>query len=248
MKWAWPFALAVLAIASPAAAHNSCVEVSDVVGDRVCGRYGNGWSTERTFPLSLAAGFWMSHVEPRGRTWHGSPEKSSSNGFGVAGSQMGMSAVDLFGVDFRFLGHPSAHTYLGIDWAFAMGAVDSAVAPTEGYSFRDAKGPDFVHARTSFVLGGRIPLGRLSLRAETLIGLDVASLSVEVQKGDGQWTRGSITSVGLLLEPRVACDLWTGPWSTVSVWGGTNFLHPNDRSMGFSFAIHGRAFDGRLSL
>jgi len=248
VRLALPIALAVVTFALPASAKNECIERSDVVGDQVCGRYANRWSVERTFPLSIGTGLWMTHLEPRGRTWRGSLGKNSS-GFGVAGGDMGIRAIDAMGFDFRFVGHASQHIYLGLDWGLAFGAIGSTVAPTEGYSFRDAKTLDFIQARTSFVLGGRVPLGRLSLRLETLIGIDIASVGVDMRKGDnGEWTRGSITSVGLLLEPRLACDLWTGPWSTVSAWAGTNFLHPNDRSMGVTFAIHGRSFDGKLSL
>lgn len=237
--------------ALPASAGKNCVEVSDVVGDRVCGRYGNGWSAERTMPLVAAFGFFSSHVEPRGRTWHASIDKkgdASSEGVGVSGAAMGMRSVQTFGFDFRFVGNLSQHAYLGLDTAMAFAAIDSAVAPTGGFEFRDQKTLDFVHVREALVLGGRVPLGRLSLRVESLVGFDVVSASLEMRKGQGDWRRGSVTSFTFLLEPRVAVDVWMSPWSTVSLWAGTNFLHPNDRATGVSFAIHGRSFDGRLSL
>ncbi len=246
MKRVLVFAL-VSFIALPASAGKNCVEQSDVVGDRLCGRYGNGWSAERTVPLTAAFGFFTTHVEPRGRTWRAAVEKSSE-GVGVSGAAMGMRSMQTFGFDFRFVGNLSQHAYLGLDTALGFGAIESAVAPTGGWEFRDKKTLDYLHVRESLVLGGRVPLGRLSLRVEALVGFDVASAGVEMRKGQGEWQRGSVTSIMLLLEPRVAVDLWTSPWSTVSVWAGTNFLHPNDRATGLSFAIHGRSFDGRLSL
>lgn len=248
MRLASLFAVALLTVALPASAKSECVEQSDVVGERVCGRFGDRWSVERTFPISIGFGLWTSHVEPRGRTWRATPEKESSSSVGVAGSAMGIRAIDAVGFDLRILAHPSPHSYVGFDQALAFGAVDSAVAPTGSYAFRDTRSLDYVHARSSVVVGVRVPLGRLALRAETLLGVDIVGLSLEVQKGQGEWKRGSLNSISLLIEPRLACELWTGPWSTVSVWGGTNFVHPNDRSMGVSFAIHGRAFDGKLSL
>jgi len=233
--------------ALPASAGKTCVEQSDVVGDRVCGRYGLGWSAERTVPLTAAFGFFSTYVEPRGRSWSASTEKGAE-GVGVSGAAMGMRSMQTFGFDFRFVGNLSQHAYLGLDTALAFAAIGSAVAPTGGWEFRDKKTLDFVHVRESLVLGGRVPLGRLSLRVETLVGFDIASAGVEMRKGQGEWQRGSVTSFMFLLEPRVAVDVWMTPWSTVSVWAGTNFLHPSDRATGISFAIHGRSFDGRLTL
>lgn len=240
--------LAVLSLVTPARAGKSCVEQSEITGDKTCSRFGSGWTTEGTWPLVLYAGFFTSHVEPAGHRWSGTPQKNASDSFGVAGSQMGIRTVDTAGIDFRFVGYATPFVYLGLDWGFAMGAVDSNVAPTEGYTFRDPKGPDFLHARTSFVTGTRIPLGQVSLRLETLVGLDIVSMSVDVKKGTGDWTRGSISSVGLLIEPRLAADVWTGPWSTISLWAGKNLLIPADHTLGLTFAIHGRAFDGQPHL
>lgn len=237
----------VTAAPSASAKSNQCIEQSDVVGDRLCGRYGSLWSVERSVPLTVAMGLWSSHVEPRGRQWYASSDKGGE-GVGVSGAAMGMRSIQTVGFDFRFVGNLSPHVYLGMDTAMAFAAVDSAVAPTGGFTFRDKRTLDFVHVRHGLVLGARIPMGRLSFRVETLVGFDVVSASLDLRKNDGTWMRGSVASLGLLVEPRVAADLWTSPWATTSVWAGTNFLHPNDRSMGVMFAFHGRPFDGRFSL
>ena len=56
--------------------------------------------------------------------------------------------LDTAGIDFRFVGYATPFVYLGLDWGFAMGAVDSNVAPTEGYTFRD---PTVNYSRTHVV-------------------------------------------------------------------------------------------------
>ncbi|MBI2392186.1 MAG: hypothetical protein HYV09_21540 [Deltaproteobacteria bacterium] len=239
---------ASLSLASTASAKNECVETSDITGDKVCGRYGDRWSTERTFPIVVGVGLWSGHVEPVGRTWSGSIGTDHPSRFGIAGSAIGMRAMTDVGFDFRLHAFASRSIYLGVDWAFAMGAAQTTIAPTAGWELRDRPTLDWVHARLATVVGGRIPLGRLSLRVETLVGVQVVALKVEGRKDGAEWTQGSLTSFALLLEPRVAVDLWTSPWATVSAWGGQSFVHPAERSMGVSFALHGRAFDGKLTL
>lgn len=245
-----PFAvvLASLTFVSVASAKSECIERSDVTGDKVCSRYGSGWSVERTFPIAIGVGLWSGHVVPAGRTWSGSIGKENPSRFGVHGSAIGMRAMNDVGFDFRLHAFASRSIYLGVDWAFAMGAAQTTLASTAGWELRDRPTLDWVHARLATVVGGRIPLGRLSLRVETLVGVQVVALSVEGRKDGGEWTQGSLTSFALLLEPRVAVDLWTNPWSTVSVWAGQSFVHPAERSMGVSFALHGRSFDGKLTL
>lgn len=229
-----------------ARAGNSCVEQSDIVGDRVCGRYGDRWSAERTFPVVFGVGVWSGHVVPSGRSWSGSFGKDNPIKFSIPGQHLGMSTVNDFGLDFRLHGFVSRTFYVGLDWAIALGRVHTNVVPREGFEMRDKGSINYVHARIASVVGGRVPLGPLSLRLETLIGLQIASVSLEGRKTGGDWVQGSFTSAALLLEPRVAVDLWTTPWSTITAWGSTNLMFPTDRGMGLSIALHGRAFDGHF--
>lgn len=227
-----------------ARAHSSCVEQSDVTGDKVCGRYGDRWSTERTFPLVISAGFWSGHVVPAGHSWNANLGKDNPKKFGVSGNALGMRAIDDVGFDFRMHGFATKSFYIGLDWAFAFGAVKPNLEPRTDYELRDKGGLNWIHARLATVLGGRVPLGPFSARLEALVGVQIASLTLEGRRPGGEWVKGSVTAVGLLLEPRLAVDVWTSPWSTISVWGGGNVLFPADRTMGLSFALHGRAFDG----
>jgi hypothetical protein len=237
------FALLIL-LPREARAHSSCVEQSDVTGDRVCSRFGDGWSVERMPQLVLAAGFTTNHLVPSARNWTGTFGKDHPTKFRVAGDSLGMRAIDDVGFDFRLTGFITKTTYVGIDWGLGFGSVQPRFAPRDGYELRPKSGINFVQAKIATVVGARLPLGPFSVRLEALVGVQVASVSGELRPLNGQWVSGSFTNAALLLEPRVAVDVWTTPWSTITLWGGGNALYASDRSMGLSFSLHGRSFDG----
>jgi len=234
----------VPAVAS--AANSSCAENSDVVGERVCSRYGDRWASERLFRIVLGAGLWTGHVSPMSRNWNGTFGKENPIKFSLPGRSLGMAAIDDVGFDFRIHGYASRYAYLGFDWALAFGAVRPTFdqAP-HGIEIGNAPALNYIHAKFGGVVGTRIPIGPISARLESVIGLELASISANARRwGQSEWTRGSFTSVNLLLEPRVGVDVWTSPWTTVTAWGGINMVYPSERSIGVSFALHGRAFDG----
>jgi hypothetical protein len=239
-------ALLFLLLPREAHAHNSCVEQSDVVGDRTCGRYGDQWSTERTFPLVIATGMWSGHVVPSLHRWGASIGKDNPARVGIDGRELGITSVNDVGMDFRFHGYAAKHFYVGMDWAIALGKVNTKLTQNEGFEFRDKSSVNYAHVRFAAVLGGRVPLGPLSARLEALVGLQIVSISMEARKNGSDWVSASVTSAGLILEPRLAVDVWTTPWSTLTAWGGMSVIYPADRTMGLSIALHGRAFDGRF--
>lgn len=237
---------ALLLLPREAHAHSTCVEQSDVVGDRLCSRYGDRWSSERTFPLVLGIGMWSGHVVPANRNWSGTIGKNNPERLKVAGDGLGIRSIDDVGFDLRFHGFINKHFYTGIDWAMSFGNVHPRIAPQQDFVFEEKRSLNWVHARIAGVVGGRLPLGPFSARLEALVGLQVASVSVLASKNGGDPLNGSFTSVAFLLEPRLAVDVWTSPWSTITAWGGASVFFPADRTMGLSIALHGRAFDGRL--
>jgi hypothetical protein len=241
--------LVVLLVAAPssASASNGCVDHSDIVGERVCRRYGDSWSTERLYRLVLSGGFWSGHTSPASRKWAGSFGKDDPIKFGILGRSLGVSTIDDVGFDFRLHGYASRNVYLGFDWALAFGAVKTNLSHQEpNVELSQASGVNFFHAKLGGVVGAAIPLGPLTARIESVIGVELASVSANARYvGRSTWIRGGFTSVNLLLEPRLAVDVWTSPWSTITAWGGVNMIYPSERSMGLSFALHARAFDGR---
>ena len=53
------------------------------------------------------------------------------------------------------------------------------------------------------------------------------------------------STVTWLLEPRVAVDLWTTPYTAVSVFGTMPGFDSRAANGGVAFAVHLRSFDGR---
>jgi len=239
--------VAAVTLGAPAvaSAHKSCVEKSDVVGDRVCSRYGARWASEHMFRIVLGAGFWTGHTTPTSRSWSGSFGKDGPIKLKLPGRALGVSTIDDVGFDLRMHGYASRYVYLGIDTALAFGAIRTNTEQQPNLELAHAAGLNFVHAKIGAVVGTRIPLGPVTARLEGVIGLELASINAKARRpGTSDWIDGSFTSANVLLEPRVGLDVWTSPWTTVTAWGGVNMVYPSERSIGVSFALHGRAFDG----
>lgn len=240
-------ALAGLVLVAPAAAraHKHCVETSDVVGERNCSRYGAGWAAERSVPIVLGLGAFHGQVSPIGRSFAGKIGKSSPTLYDYQGDETGLSTVKTYGFDLRTHGFLTRSLYLGFDWAMAFAHASPQAHVADGWALAPRNGLNFFQLRVGPSLGLRIPAGRLSLRGEIGFGLQILSMTQNARPLQSTATSaGAATYVGGYVEPRVAVDAWTSPWSTVSVWGGVNVLHPADRSFGLAFALHGRAFDG----
>ena len=92
--------------------------------------------------------------------------------------------------------------------------------------------------------GVRLPLGPLSVRGEMLGGAEWISLQQYASIGQGSMTANA-TTVTWLLEPRVAVDLWTTPYTAVSVFGTMPGFDSRAVNGGVAFAVHLRSFDGR---
>ncbi len=239
----------VLAIPATASAHDECVEVSDVVGERKCGRYGSGWSAERGFRFVLGGGLWTSSVSPIGRDFSGKTTEKGPSEYTYAGSQLGLDRVQSFGFDMRMHGFVTPALYLGLDWSMGLGvAKPNEVKTSEGWTLTQRTGLRWMHVKVAPVIGVRIPLGRISLRLETLVGLEIIGLSQYAVDPSGSMKHGNASHVSFLLEPRAAVDLWTGPWSTITVWGSTNALRTSDGSVGLLFSFHATPYDGKFSL
>ena len=239
-------AIVAMVPSTASASSSSCIDQSDIVGERVCRRYGDAWATERLYRLVLGAGIWSGHTSPMSRSWSGSFGKDDPIKFGIPARALGIQTIDDVGFDFRLHGYASRNVYLGIDWGLAFGSVRTKLDHQEpNVELTNAGGINFFHGKLGGVVGVSVPIGPLNARLESVVGVEMASVSANAKRvGQGQFIRGGFTSVNLLLEPRIGVDVWTSPWSTITAWGGVNMVYPSERSMGVSFALHGRAFDG----
>ena len=90
----------------------------------------------------------------------------------------------------------------------------------------------------------RLPLGPISLRGELLAGAEWIALQTYALSGPTAMAADAST-VTWLLEPRVAVDLWTTPFTVLSVFGTMPGFDSRATNGGVAFAVHLRSFDGR---
>lgn len=100
-----------------------------------------------------------------------------------------------------------------------------------------------VYIAAGGVAGLGIPLGGLSLRAETFAGHRWLSAPVHADRLDREDGRHAMWVV----EPRASVELWLGPWTTIGAAVGSNLLRENDVSAGLFVQGHLRAYDGNYN-
>lgn len=235
---------AILALSSTARASSSCHEVSDIVGERHCGRYGDMWSHERTVPVVLGLGFVHGSIAPDDRHWSANFGKNQSTAYEFDGRELG-SSIGMWGPDLRIHAFATPWLYFGTDWAILFGHGDTTPFRAGEYQVRPASGVNLIDGRFGFVTGVRAPLGSgVSLRVEALTGVEIIGLRQSTTSSSGTLGAASASHLDLLLSTRFVLDFWTTPWTTLGVWVGEKPLHLNDLDFGLNLAIHGRPHDG----
>jgi hypothetical protein len=242
MKSRWRFAVAVAAVLlvvpwSETAFAKGCEEVSDVVGYERCSRFGETWRADRLPPLVMSLELEQLRFDPRGRTFDVGKDQRTVGSFG--GNALGASSLQTFGAAVRIDGYVWGPLYLGVRMSFGLGRNDVRdVAPDGGIS-GGSRSPLVSSFSTDGIVGVRVPLGRVSLRLESLGGGTVVAFGVD---------QGHASAKAWTIEPRAVVDVWATPIITMSVYGGANLLDPNDRSMGLLLGLHSRSFDGAFAL
>jgi hypothetical protein len=236
--------LPILLVPARAHASHSCHEVSDIVGERNCSRYGDMWSRERTIPIVLGIGLVHGSLAPDDRQWSANFGKSQPTLYQFTGRDLG-SSMSMWGPDLRIHAYATPWLYFGTDWAILLGHGDTRSFSASGYQISPASGVNLIDGRFAFVTGLRAPLGGgLSLRVEALTGVELMGVRQTAQPVTGNGGTASASHVDFLLSTRFALDFWTTPWTTLGVWAGTKPLHVNDLDFGLNLAIHGRPHDG----
>ncbi|MGZ3453744.1 MAG: hypothetical protein ACXWUG_19315 [Polyangiales bacterium] len=238
--------LAAAILMFPARAHagKSCTEVSDIVGERHCSRFGDFWAHERTIPIVLGLGMMHGSLSPDDRSWSANFGKNMPTAYEFKGRSLGTS-VGMWGPDLRIHAFPTRWLYLGTDWAMLFGHGDTSSFRADGYEIAPASGVNVIDGRFAFVTGLRTPLtAGVSLRVELLTGLELVTLRQIAAKPGEAMTAAGASHVDFLLSTRFGLDFWNTPWTTLGVWMGTKPLHVGDLDFGLNFSIHGRPHDG----
>lgn len=201
-------------------------------------------SSAARYPLVLSVALRSLSYAPSSRDRFDGNVQTSPTGYQFTGDALGGSPVRAYGAE------------LGLDWAFSsFFYAGAAAAWGEGAwsATPFAAGPMTIEPRstinarlwlTGLRAGVRLPLGPLSVRGEMLGGAEWIDLAQYASVGTSSWT-ASATSVAWLVEPRVAVDLWTSPYTVVSVFGTMPGFDSRAANGGVAFAVHLRSFDGR---
>ena len=187
--------------------------------------------------MSISTGYRSDGFDPNGHTF----DVKHAGYVNTIGSFDGRALEpirgDGFFIDVRV--HPRPHWYAGVDLAVVV-----AGAPTA--RFVAAGGMPVMWDSSAMmtmagVVGARVPLGRVSLRAELVAGLH--DMTLVAMTNTPQALSGDATEA--VVQPRAAVDVWLHHWWVVEAYAGVNALDSSERTFGVGLGFHSQAFDGR---
>jgi hypothetical protein len=232
---------ALCLVPSVAHASSSCHEVSDVVGERKCSRFGDLWAHERSLPIVLGVGFVRATIAPDDRHWTATAGKGKPTAYEFDGTALGRS-FDMWGPVLNVRGYFAPWLYMGAEWTFLFGHTSTAMT-ADGYRVESRDGLNALGGRFGFVFGTGTMIGHtVGIRAEALTGLELLTLSQRGDPGTGAIAMGA-SHADFLLTTRMLVDLWTTPWTAITAYVGAKPLHLNDLDLGLQLSIHGRPHD-----
>jgi hypothetical protein len=265
----------VIAGAAARAEARGCSERSEILGKQHCSRFGDGWDVSRGHPWVVGFGLQVARF-PVGDARFSAQivEKGGdANPFSVSGSDLG-GAWTSGSPTLRIAMFPARIFYVGVEGSYGGGALpDAHFIPAEAAPGKlgvvvPASNALAMHS-TYFsagsigaILGLSVPVSRLDLGVELLIGMRAASANFEFDNPDaasaatgGCWTGAKGGTVcpwvdvnhafSLRLEPRASLAVRLTPWLTErtlvgfdALQGGTGF------SVSALLEVHTRAYDG----
>ena len=244
--------LAVLLL--PAAARADCRKKAGAYvgaechefGARSSSFFGLGWDTELP-ALTFALGLRTLSLDPkRGGKLDGNVE-SSPLAYHYDASQLGDAVPRFYGFETSVTYAPIPFAYFGALVAAGVGGSPSSPLAANGLTVTPRGSLGAFQILYGGVLGARLPLGPVSLRAELFAGGQSVTFSQYASDGARELTATASLSRAYV-EPRAALDVWVSPFATVSAVAG--FPSGNLAAMngGIAFSGHFRAFDGSFSL
>lgn len=197
-------------------------------------------------PLVLSVGLRSLSYAPNARDRFDGGVQTSPMGYTFQGDALGGSTLRAWGGELGLDWAFTPFTYVGVAGAWGVGEWSSQ--PFQAGSLM-VEPRATVNARlwlTGLRAGVRLPLGPVSFRAEMLGGAEWISLQQLATVAATSMTADA-SSAMWLLEPRVAVDLWTTPYTAFSVYGTMPGFDSRATNGGIAFAIHVRSFDGRYT-
>jgi len=239
--------LALLGAATRAAA--SCKDPNLPVGAQ-CHKYGEDWDASAGFFSSLGIVGWLSARTlsyPTGFSsmFDGNVE-SSPLAYHFPASSLASSSLRSYGGETGVAWFPFPYLYLGAAGAYGGGSLSFRSFSSNGLTITPGTGLNVSDTVFGGILGVRLPLGTVSLRADALVGGAWYSIDQYAQSGTSQLTSSGSASA-LFVEPRVHVDLWLSPFFTLGLFASMPDVSPEATNVGITFAAHTTAFDKRFA-
>jgi hypothetical protein len=239
---------------SPSLAHaRGCREVSDIVGEQKCTRYGQTWGIERQFPLTSYFGMRYSELSTANATFDEVTKKQSRpdgyHAYSYPGEALGVKSLSGIGIEGGFGLFLYGQLYMKFEGAVTWGTASTAsFTASNGVKLSKDTGINVNLLQGGVPIGYRIPLGRAALRGELMLGAATATVDHHVD-AQGLPTTGSASSTRFLVEPRLAGEIWFSQHISFGGYFGMNVLDTDWRSRGFGLSLtwHNRSFDGDSS-
>ncbi len=241
--------LAVLAgSAPPARAFASCKD-PDVPLGADCRHYGEAWDDSAGFLARLHLVGWLSartltYAPANGSVFDGNVE-ASPTAYHFPGSALGTSPLRTYGGETGVAWMPLPYFYVGLAGGYGLGSSSPRSFTASGLTITPGVGQNTEDTIFGGVLGARLPLGRVSLRVDALVGGSWFDFDQYAVNGQTQLTATGSASA-FFLEPRVHVDVWLSPFFSLGVFAGMPDLDPASTNVGITLAAHTTAFDGRF--
>lgn len=217
----------------------ACREVSDVVGQQACSRFGS-WDASRVPALFVEAGFRGEGIDLSGFSASATATHPDANHpFTLRPGDLSARALG-FGASLRIGAYLHRAFYVGGQLGFGIAGLSGAPMRFDGLTETPR---DAVRLGLGAFAGVQTHTGPLTLRAEVLAGADLTVISLASRYGacDGNATASSLSP---RVEPRLAVEARLAPWTSVGVMAGTNALAPQDWSATLYLRWSLRAYDG----
>jgi len=234
-------------LASSREARAACKDADVPVGAQ-CRKYGEAWDESAGFLARLHLVGWLSartltYAPASGTTFDGNVE-TSPIAYHFPGSSLGTSPLRTYGGETGVAWVPVPYFYVGVAAGYGLGASSPKPFTTNGLTITPGAGQNTDDTIFGGVIGARLPLGRVSLRADALIGGSWFDFDQYGATSANQLTATASASA-LFVEPRVHLDVWLTPFFTLGAFAAMPSFDPASTNVGLTLAAHTTAFDGR---
>lgn len=200
-----------------------------VVGESPCTEFGEFWSVEGQSPINGQVTFGLQRVVTF-------PSITNDDGARTSGQTLTLGEIGI-----QVFWMPSPYFYLGGGFGvgFGVGPGGTVVVP------RGDSGTSVTAGSIALlpVVGARLPLGVLSIRAEVTGPLRAVGVIGPTDTLDQK--RNTIDYGMMSLVPRLIVEVWTDHRSTLGLMGAADVIHIGGAMFGLVYTAHGRAYDGR---